>query len=235
MVSGQPNNGNQLDAITPETDIVTLTIGGNDVDFNDFAIACVVDDCSVGSTAYQNVMFHINNQLEAPSLTLFEQLLDKNNNLKLYVIGYPYLTPQHVNTFSQICPIYLTNSESSAVYSVVETLNNKTSAIVNSISQNQLYTGRISFSAPTAGGNPFENHTLCDPYSSYFNYVNLGVNAYSFHPNDQGQAAYKQFVAGVVDNWKEPHRNQRWGFQFGQKSLEFIYEKKTNSNLEQTS
>ena len=41
MVSGQGDNGNQLDAITADTDVVTLTVGGNNVEFATFVENCL--------------------------------------------------------------------------------------------------------------------------------------------------------------------------------------------------
>lgn len=45
---GQPP---QLDALTPDTDVVTLTVGGNDIELAEYAALCIQSDCTGDPTA----------------------------------------------------------------------------------------------------------------------------------------------------------------------------------------
>lgn len=201
MVSGQGDNGNQLDAITADTDVVTLTVGGNNVGFSGFATACVEpgQDCSEGTVAYQNITYSIDNALAGPLSSLLEEILSKNETLELYAIGYPYLTPSQVQVPGQVCPVYMSASEASAVHQVVDSLNSKIGSVIAALKQNTDYTYRVGFFPPTAPGNPFEGHTLCDMVP-YFQPLVLSSTEQSFHSNGLGQVAYSTFLNEVISN-----------------------------------
>lgn len=54
----------QVDALSEDTEAVTITIGGNDVGFGEFAESCVLSNCDTSSPIYEGVVENINVKLE---------------------------------------------------------------------------------------------------------------------------------------------------------------------------
>lgn len=101
--TGGPNTGEgqQVNALDSSTNVVTLTIGGNDIGFGDFVYNCLFDDCS--TTAISQPFFdNIDNNLAGngvgPELSgllgVYAKIKTKAPNAKVYVLGYPQLLPE---------------------------------------------------------------------------------------------------------------------------------------------
>lgn len=197
MVSGQGDNGNQLSPLGDDTDIVTVTIGGNDVDFAGYAAECTVlgAGCREGSSAYDDITYAIDNALSPALRNRYSSILDAADNAELYVIGYPYLTKTGLSEYVT-CGSDIDGLEAEAAHDVVSRLNAK---IEEEVGYTEIYyPGRIHFVTPNYSGSPFEGHTLCDT-TPYFNGLTSPV-AYSFHPNIDGQLAYEQVIEDVMVN-----------------------------------
>jgi hypothetical protein len=182
---GEPS---QLDSLDPGTDMVTITVGGDDVGFSSFAAACVgaTLSCDAGSSAYQDTMYDIDNYLEGFLSTLFDSIASAAPNATVYVVGYPEIVPGSGGS----CPPIITGIEQSAIDTVVTSMNNKIrAATVGAGSQ-------FEFIDATASGSPFDGHDLCSA-DSYFNSLSWPLQ-YSFHPNANGQAAYAELIANYL-------------------------------------
>jgi lysophospholipase L1-like esterase len=91
---------NQLGSLNANTDLVTITIGGNDVGFADTVFSCVLG----GDTACVNA---VNNGIDAANTTLpgrldatYAAIRSRAPNATLVVLGYPHLVEPNGNCLS---------------------------------------------------------------------------------------------------------------------------------------
>lgn len=94
--TGSWNEGPQLDNLSTKTDLVTLSIGGNDIGFKDFMEACfeLSDSCDSSSTIYSDTSGLIANNLTSSLMGVFAGIQTKigvESNAKILVIGYPQI------------------------------------------------------------------------------------------------------------------------------------------------
>jgi lysophospholipase L1-like esterase len=174
-------------------DVVTVSIGGNDVGFSTFAISCVDPQTSCEGTSYDTIVSNITNDLPDALDAAYAAIKAKvSTTTKVVVVGYPQLIPAaNVSTTWPFCQ-YLTSTEKTNARNVVSLINGAVAAAVGRAGS------QFVFADPTAAGSPFTGHELCND-GSYFNGVTvqdsvLYATAYSFHPNAAGQRAYWQVV-----------------------------------------
>gem|GEM_PF-4901894 len=200
MVSGQYGEGNQLSDVTPDTDVVTMTAGGNDVGFGNFVRDCLEPDsqgCGIGTPAHVAIANKTDQLLPGRLESLFDDIQVKltaaNTNAKVYVVGYPYVIKQ--NPLS--CNYGLLDSgEQYAGEEVTFQLNQKIKAVVNGYGDN-----RFEYVSATSAGSPFDGHSMCgpDPYFNGFS-INPSVpQVFTAHPNQQGQEAYAELIASHLN------------------------------------
>jgi lysophospholipase L1-like esterase len=181
-LNGEPS---QLDSLNADTDIVTVTSGGNDAGFAIFAKECVDGTCDSASSQYQDTMDEIDNYLQDNLELLYSRIAATAPNAAVKVIGYPEVVS------SGSCPIYLSGGEQTAIDTVTTSLNNKIQAAVADAGFN------FQFISPTATGSPFDGHDLCSS-TPYFFGLNIAEHRFSFHPNADGQAAYEELIANSI-------------------------------------
>jgi lysophospholipase L1-like esterase len=183
ITGGQWNEPPQTDALTNETEIVTLTVGGNDVGFTDYAFACTVT-CGYGSIPYNTIMGKINDpDFKDDLVDTYEAVLGANENLDLYVADYPHLTAEDTTTCVGL--------DLSGAYDVQEALNG---VIHDAVIEVGLNSSHIFMVETNYSGSPFEGGHLCNGGASLFNGIEpnpLNLE-YSLHPNAAGQAAYAE-------------------------------------------
>jgi hypothetical protein len=193
LANGRNGEPGQLDVLSKTTDIVTLTVGGNNIGFADFAAACVLSDCDVDASyvrARTKIRFDLPNELNA----LYERIRAKISiNARVLVIGYPMIVPDARIVTAPNCG-YLTASEKNAARTLVTQLNAAIKTAVNRINNVQLHR-RFEYVDPNYASSPFTGHELCMP-DSYFNGLYVPTS-YMLHPNAKGQAAY----AGVIAHY----------------------------------
>ncbi len=84
----------QTVALNENTDVITISIGGNDVPFQDFVTLCLFSDCS---DAANNQDYFANiEQIESSLTDLYGEdgaIHTSAPNAKIYVLGYPQLLP----------------------------------------------------------------------------------------------------------------------------------------------
>jgi hypothetical protein len=173
----------QTDSLSSSTQVVTITIGGNDALFTDFATKCIVGTCDSGSLEYQNSMEAITYVLPSALDSLFATIASDAPNAQIYVVGYPRVAPPAGTSCS-----FFTDSEKAAANDVVDGLNTDLGNAASSAG------GQFTFVDPTASGSPFIGHELCmsDPY---FFGLNIAETKFSFHPNPEGMDAYQILLA----------------------------------------
>lgn len=189
LIAGKNGEPSQLTALNEDTDIVTITAGGNDSGFPDFAAECVFPGCDTTTPQYISTMSYIDNYLQGGLEQLYEVVRDAAPNAQIFVVGYPRIAPPY-NTF---CEVASTNDGIDAVNNVANNLNDKIEAAVDNSGDD------ITFVDPTATGSPFLGHELCvtDADSYFYSYNNF-EHRFSFHPNADGQAAYKELIASYM-------------------------------------
>jgi len=194
---GYNGEGAQIDKLSSDTDLVTLSIGGNNMPFVDLATACVTPGLeSCDETAYQNALAGIVNnvipRVEYALTTLRDHLTTLGSNAKVIVVGYPQLVPETWVYGATACG-WLQSQELPAIRTVTSNLNTAIKNEVDAIG------GSFTFLSATEQGSPFQGHELCrspsDTTPEYFNNFDLLTPlSYNLHPNNLGQEAYAQLV-----------------------------------------
>jgi len=190
--SGQWNEPSQADALTSSVKVITLTIGGNDVGFPEYAQGCSVacGPSGPGAMLYNAMMNGINQPAFKDNLVYtYEKVLNEAPNADLYVADYPYL----VSSSTTACWGF----DFSGAYAIQTALNNVIQDAVGEVSANNT---RIHFVEVNYSGSPFENGLLCGGTSSSLFYGPIAPpdTEYSFHPNVAGQAAYAEVFREAI-------------------------------------
>jgi lysophospholipase L1-like esterase len=194
----------QVDALSSDTQIVTLTIGGNDIAFSDYAMGCVVSLCGpttqLGLPFYSAMMGSINSYFESNLRTTYETILEKAPNADVYVLDYPYLVdPTGTGT------VPIVDFDASGVYDIQTALNTAILGAVTDVrmdANHPTFYNRLHYVQTTDSSSPFtDKHLYTDnPEGSYFNDVSVLVNPeYSLHPNANGHTAYYEIVKGALN------------------------------------
>lgn len=201
MVSGQGDNGNQLDAITADTDVVTLTVGGNNVEFATFVENCLTPGtggCAEGTESYNLVMQRIDQLLPGHLTTLFgqiqTQLTNANTTAKVYVVGYPFVLREH--PFAACNLGQIGSDEERAAENITMALDARIAEVVVGMNDS-----RFNYIDPLPDTSSFTDHDLCGGGPSYFNAYVLGQpQEYTAHPNTLGQEAYASLIKIYMQN-----------------------------------
>lgn len=204
VLGGKYNEPPQTNALNATTDVVTISIGGNDALFAAYAMNCVDSfdgGCGPGSIAYAAVMGVLANPNYSTDLeNIYETILTDTPNAEVFVVGYPYVTPTDPSDpFCFAFQDYTDNSpvdDANAARLVVDALNDTSNGIVDAIDDSRLH-----FVDPTSSGNPFEGHDVCSsvPYFTYPFATAPGDWKSWFHPNQAGQIAYADVIADAMD------------------------------------
>ena len=190
MVSGQGNNGNQLSSLSEDTDVVTITIGGNDVEFSNVGYACNFDS---GTNACMNQLD------ESRQITASQQFADDVQgvldsigvaapNASVIVLGYPYiLSTPGASTYCGWAVQAASQQERDAVEELVDSLD--------SVLQDAATGSGALFIDPRSS---FDGHYPCypDPFLNEADPVNP---VYSYHPNGNGHEQYASLIGEWLD------------------------------------
>lgn len=208
----QWNEGTQLDLpVWPDTttQLVTLTIGGNDIKFADFGRACFFGTCEIGSAAYNASLNEINNTLPGKLVETYKEILQRTPNAKVYVLGYPQVVANKSTTdVDDPRCIYMQDgstkwADAKAARDIVTKLNEKILAKVDAVrALNADFYQRLKYVPLDGADSPFNGHEVCGTSgTSWFKNVDAAINdtAYAFHPNKLGQEGYAT-VAGAAIN-----------------------------------
>lgn len=209
------NEGIQLDWWPDTTtQLVTMSDGGNDILFGDFAKACVdpASSCVTGSTAYNNSLNKINNELEGRLKDAYRKVLKYAPNAKVFVVGYPQVIadkgPQ--DPIDGRCP-YMYDlfdgsdhwKETRAARDIVTKLNQKISAAVTAVRAEPAPPGntRLHYVPVDEATSQFVGHEVCGTSTSWFLNVDQAGNnpSYVFHPNAAGQQGYATMVSAYIN------------------------------------
>lgn len=188
----------QMNKVTTDTDIITMTIGGNDMPVRTYITACIAGSCSGNATdeaiagIANNVIPEVRDALEA----LDSHMNTVGSDAAVLVLGYPQIVSETGTAAAQGCWWYDT-AEAAAMHNVTQQLNTAIKNEVDAMGSN------FHFVSATDSTSPFAEHDLCraDGGSYFINYNPLEPEEYTFHPNTAGQHAY----ATLVKDWMAQH------------------------------
>lgn len=198
VLNGQNGENPQVNSLGTSTDIVTITIGGNDIGFVDFLIACVnpLTNCDTTSAAYATAMDKITNDLPDSLDGLYtgqDGIQDRvGTGTRVLVVGYPRVVPYDDSLLT--CGI-LSADERTAARQAITGLNTAIrDAVTRAGSQFEFVDANAIINGVRV--SPFATHEYCSD-DSYFNGIGTAVAdpSYAMHPNVAGQAAYEQLVS----------------------------------------
>lgn len=170
--------GGQLEALDADTDLVTVTIGGNDIGWSTAVVACLggTDEQCAGALAATRGRI----TADLPGLvdTVYTQVAQRAPNARVVVTGYPRLfSPRH--------GAYLGASarEQNAL--------NDGADLLNSVIATQAAEHGFEFVDVTGR---FRNHGVNAPHA----WVTGPFDPAAFHPNAAGYRAYTSLVAAEL-------------------------------------
>lgn len=203
VLHGQNGEPGQLDALSDTTDVVSISIGGNDIGFAPFAANCVVDSCSdlyalfsamIESTAFADRLEEV-----------YTSILEQAPNAQVYVVGYPHLVPVDENGegVGGLNCVYLTENlsgDARAVRNSTSLLNERISDVVSEIRDDSSVDHRLNlhFVDVNPTNSPFEGHDICLSGNPYFNNIGFSDPKGWFHPNEDGHTAYAAIISEAI-------------------------------------
>lgn len=206
--------------VSDATKLVTISIGGNDIGFGNVLLTCTMATKEEGTTSEKHEIEHdacidaIDDARDAAASSTFQDDLEAvfsglrelgDEDLEVVVTGYPNLLPGYSNIVGSCVWGNGQPTTSGRAVSSDETqksrllhdeLNATIEAAVDATSDTNIH-----FVDPSSA---FAGHELCRP-SPWFNnvvadWLDEVMRRMSYHPNSDGQAAYKSVVGTEVDN-----------------------------------
>jgi lysophospholipase L1-like esterase len=177
-----------------QTDLVTVTIGGNDLGFSDIIAKCITtSDCHLdvepnGMTLEQNLLATLapGGNVRNAIRELMEEIKQQAPNAAIVFAGYPLLVSgQECN----LAPL-ISSAEQTALRDVGIELNDM-------LAEEAVAAG-IHF-VPIR--DRFENNLICSD-QPWVNGIELPFYKHSFHPNQRGQAEYADAINDHLETLK---------------------------------
>lgn len=182
---GNWNEGAQVGALSADTEVVTVTIGGNDAGFQEYLFGCI-SICGPTTITYDAMMSLINSPSFLSNLeTTYEEILDRASSANVYVIDYPYVAADNAGICNAL--------DFSGARDIQVALNASIAqAVVNVRGISTDYSSRLRYVSTNATGSPFEGKHLCNGGASDF-------GSTTFHPNTQGHLHYEEVVISAIN------------------------------------
>lgn len=172
---------NQVDALSDETDLVTISVGGNDAGF-----ASVMQDCILGGDsgckmAIDNAKAFVNNKLPGLLDDTYKTIRSRAPEAKVVVLGYP-----HFYRIGGSCSVGLSDTSRGYINSGADALD--------SVIQKEASEAGFSFADVRPA---FTGHEICSG-SPWLHSLTYPIDD-SYHPTATGQAQgyYPSLVAAL--------------------------------------
>jgi lysophospholipase L1-like esterase len=159
---------NQLGGLSASTNLVTITIGGNDAGFTSVIESCIAEGDSGCKTAVTNAENYANTTLPGLLDTTYSDIRSHAPNAKVVVIGYP-----EFYEINGTCIVGLSDTSRGYINGGADTLDSVISAAA----------ARHGFSFADVRG-AFSSHEICSS-SEWLNSVTWPVSD-SYHPKAAG-------------------------------------------------
>jgi len=192
---------NQLALLDSDADIVTISLGGNDMLFSAY-MKCVVIWPSGCEAEFEPDMDRALGLLKHRWKTLYFEIFRRAPRAKIFAIGYPYVleASRVSNHADPICRAlaYISGAEAAFADQKTAELNTALAEVVNSMASSGW---RIEFVNPT---DVFDGHGACTGSERWIH--NLEVydptvelpDMASFHPLEQGHDAYFRAINAAL-------------------------------------
>ena len=173
-------NANQVQYLSSSTNIVTMTIGGNDVGFTSLIIACTTLGCQ---SQIDSSNSQITNQLPAKLDSTYSQIKSRAPNARVVIVGYP--RPFAHRTCLAATGVSLTEEDN------LNALTDHLDSVIKSKAQQYGF----SYADP----NPYwSGHDICAS-NPFTNGLTLLHTADSYHPTRNGYASgYTPAVRAII-------------------------------------
>jgi hypothetical protein len=170
----------QIQAVNASTNIVTVTIGGNDIGFSSLILQCTLGSCS---SALNSTRAGLNTSL-APKLdTVYSAIKAQAPSARVVVLGYPRL----FSTSSCLGTSGISAQERSDANLLADAVDSVTAARA----------AAYGFTYKSAIGS-FTGHAVCSS-SAWLNGLNIFNTTESYHPNRPGNSSgYAPLVRQVI-------------------------------------
>jgi lysophospholipase L1-like esterase len=172
---------NQLGALSAATNLVTISIGGNDAGFSSVITQCAKPWPWTCTGDITNARNFITNTLPGQLDALYTDIRTRAPNAHVIVVGYPRLfNGEECNLLARISP-----DEQSSLNGVADLLATKTSVIAAAHG--------FDFVDPRTA---FTTHRICDDVE-WLNGLSNPIGE-SYHPNKLGHSAFTDLVAAKL-------------------------------------
>lgn len=159
----------QLGALGPQTALVTITVGGNDLDFTDVMTTCVLNGDSACQRRAKTAQDFVRAELPARLERLYTTIRQRAPNARLLVLGYPRLFEPTG------CSAGLTAAKRAVLNEGADLLAETTAA-----------SARAAAVQYVDVRDRFTGHGICGA-QRWINPLILSATRESFHPNKAGQ------------------------------------------------
>ncbi len=162
---------NQLAPLNSGTDLVSVTIGGNDAGFADVMTTCVLQSESTCVNRVNQAKAYVNTTLPGQLDQVYNAIDSRSPNARVVVLGYP-----RFYKLSGTCVTGLTEAERAAINGASDHLN---AAIAKRAADH-------GFAFASVAG-AFTGHEICsgNAWLHSLNWLNIGE---SYHPTAAGQS-----------------------------------------------
>jgi hypothetical protein len=172
----------QIQSVTADTDIVTITIGGNDIGFSNLIVQCTLSDCSA---ALDSTRASLPSFLPPRLDTVYAAIESRAPDARVVVLGYPRMFSS-VGCFGTL-----------GISSTERTKANQLAEALDSVIGARATSATFGFTYQSALG-AFTGHAVCSS-SPWLNGLNLFNTTESYHPNRNGNSlGYAPLVRSVV-------------------------------------
>jgi lysophospholipase L1-like esterase len=162
---------NQISAVTPSTDLVSMTIGGNDIGFAGLIQQCTLSDCSAAlDSTRTNLESTLGSKLDSVFTTVRSHAAP---DAKIVVLGYP-------RVFSGASCL-----GSLGISSTEETKANQLSDALDAVLATHAQKEGVTYQSAIGA---FLGHAVCSS-SAWINGLNLFNTTESYHPNKAGHSS----------------------------------------------
>jgi GDSL-like Lipase/Acylhydrolase family len=158
---------NQIGFVTPDTAIVTVTIGGNDIGFSDLIVECTLSDCSAElDSTRANLRTLLMHRLDL----VYSSLRSSALNATVIVLGYPRMFST-AGCFGTLGISSTERAKANLLADALDALSSERAGIAN-----------VTYMSAKV---PFTGHAVCSS-SAWLNGLNLFNTGESYHPNRSG-------------------------------------------------
>jgi len=172
----------QIQFVTPGTNIVTMTIGGNDIGFSNLIVQCTLGECS---SALDNARASLGTFLSPRLDTVYTAIRSRTLTATVVVLGYPRIFSS-AGCFGTLGISATERAKANLLADAIDTLTRERAAAAEPA---------LTYRSAIV---PFTGHAVCSG-SAWLNGLNLFNTTESYHPNRNGNSlGYAPIVRSVV-------------------------------------